>query len=67
MKTIVAKTSAAHCLHYLDVSDVECKRRLRQRNAENAHEFQTSDAEFDQITRHFVPPTEEEGFNIKKV
>jgi len=67
MKTIVAKTSAAHCLHYLDVSDEECKRRLRERNAENAHEFQTSDAEFDQITRYFVPPTEEEGLNIKKV
>jgi len=66
MRTILEKTAAAHCLHYLDVSDEECKRRLSRRNAENAHQFQTSEAEFDQITQYFVPPTEEEGFTIQK-
>jgi len=66
MKTILAKTSAAHCLHYLDVSDEECKRRLSRRNEEAAHQFQTSEAEFDQITQFFVAPTDEEGFNVKR-
>jgi len=66
MKTIITNTSAAHCLHFLDVSDEECKRRLRRRNEEATHQFQTSEAEFDLITQYFVPPTDEEGFNIKR-
>jgi len=67
MKTILAKTSAAHILHYLDVSDEECKRRLQRRNEESSHQFSTSEAEFEQITRFFVPPSAEEGFNVKTV
>ena len=66
MKTMLAKTSAAHCLHYLDVSDEECKRRLNRRNEESAHQFRTSEAEFDQITQFFVPPTDDEGFHVKQ-
>ena len=66
MKTLLEQTAAAHCLHYLDVSDDECKRRLRLRNEAGGHEFNASDTEFDQITRFFVPPAEEEGFNVVK-
>lgn len=66
MKTLAESSGADHCLHYLDVSDEECKRRLRQRNEDRAHAFQTSDAEFDQITSYFVPPSAEEGFNVKR-
>lgn len=64
MKTIFANANAAHRLYYLDVSDEECKRRLRQRNEAGAHQFSTSDAEFDAITACFVPPSDDEGFNI---
>lgn len=64
MKTIFANANAAHRLYYLDVSDEECKRRLRQRNEAGAHQFSTSDAEFDAITAHFVAPSDDEGFNI---
>lgn len=67
MKTIIAHTSAAHCLHFLDVSDAECKRRLNRRNEEATYQFRTSEAEFDQITQFFVPPTDDEGFNVKKL
>jgi predicted kinase len=53
-----------HRLHYLDVSDEICKSRLRARNASGEHPFQTSDAQYELITQHFVPPAPSEGFNI---
>lgn len=53
-----------HSLHYLDVADEECKRRLRQRNEDGTHRYTTSEAEFDAITKYFVAPAKEEGFNI---
>lgn len=64
MRTLFTGADAAHCLHYLDVSDAECKARLRRRNEEGVHRYQTSDAEFDEITSYFVPPSADEGFNI---
>lgn len=66
MKSIFTNAGAAHCLHYLELSDAECKRRLRRRNEEGAHQFQVSEAEFDQFSQFFVPPTEAEGFNVRK-
>lgn len=66
MKTLIGQSAADHCLHFLDVSDAECKRRLRRRNEESSHQFQTSDAEFDQITSYFVPPAADEGFKVKR-
>jgi predicted kinase len=53
-----------HRLHYLDVSDEICKTRLRARNASGEHPFETTDAQFDQITQYFVPPSSAEGFQI---
>jgi len=53
-----------HRLHYLNVSDEICKSRLRARNASGEHPFQTSEEQYDQITRYFVPPALSEGFNI---
>ena len=48
----------------LDVPDEVCKQRLRARNAGGEHQFQVSDAEYEQFTAHFVPPGAEEGFNV---
>ncbi len=45
-------------------SDETCKSRLKARNASGAHPFQTSEEQFDQITRYFVPPEDGEGFNL---
>lgn len=56
--------AAAHRLHLLDVPDAVCKARLHARNASGTHPFETSDAQFDQISSHFVAPTEDEGFHL---
>ncbi|MCS4293146.1 putative kinase [Comamonas sp. BIGb0152] len=63
-RSIFEKTGATHYLHYLDVSDEVCKTRLRARNLAGAHPFETTDAEFDQITAHFAAPSVEEGYNV---
>lgn len=64
MRDIFNNTGVAHCLHYLNVSDEECKTRLRRRNEDGSHRFTTSEAEFDTITRYFVAPSPDEGFNV---
>ena len=64
MRQIFEAAGAAHELHYLDLPDEVCKARLRQRNAEGAHDFAASDAEFDAITAYFKPPAADEGFNV---
>lgn len=64
MRELFQQAGVPHVLHYLDVPDEECKARLRQRNASGLHPFSTSDADFDAITRHFVPPAASEGFCI---
>lgn len=64
MRQLIDEAKVAHELHLLDLPDALCKQRLRQRNAGGEHPFQVSDAQFEQFTRHFVPPAPEEGFNI---
>jgi predicted kinase len=64
MRSIIDASGAAHSLHWLDLDDQTCKARLRARNASGDHAYQTSEAEFDQFTRYFVPPQEEEGFEV---
>lgn len=67
MRDLFQQADVPHVLHYLDVPDEECKARLRQRNASGLHPFSTSDAQFDAITRHFVPPDASEGFDIVRI
>ncbi len=64
MRALIAESGAAHRLHHLDVPPDVCKARLRARNAGGAHEFAASDAEFDRIARHVVPPADAEGFTV---
>jgi predicted kinase len=64
MHGIIDEAKAAHELHFLDLPDEACKRRLRERNAAAEHPFQASDAEYDLFTIYFVPPTSDEGFNV---
>lgn len=64
MKDLIDAAGTDHELHYLNVSDEVCKMRLRERNASGCHPYAPNDAEFDEITRHFVPPSSDEGFHI---
>lgn len=63
-RAMFTQAGAAHQLHYLDAPDALCKARLRARNASGTHPFETSDAQFDAITRYFVAPSADEGFNV---
>lgn len=64
MRTLIDGANAAHELHFLDLPDDTCKRRLRERNAQGEHPYQASDADYELFTRYFVPPTADEGFNV---
>ena len=64
MSDIYRNAGVVHCLHYLDVSDEECKTRLRRRNEDGSHRFNTGEAEFNTITGYFVAPSSDEGFNV---
>lgn len=64
MRNLFESAGTAHRLHYLDVSDADCKARLRGRNASGQHEFMVDDATFDLFTSHFVPPAPDEGFDV---
>jgi predicted kinase len=64
MRSLFEGAGVAHRLHFLDVSDGECKARLHVRNETGTHAFTVSDAEFDEITSYFVPPAADEGFSI---
>jgi predicted kinase len=61
---IIDEANAAHELHYLDVSDEICKRRLRKRNEAGGHPFTTSEADYELFTSYFVPPAPDEDFNV---
>jgi uncharacterized membrane protein YgdD (TMEM256/DUF423 family)/predicted kinase len=64
MRGIFEEAGAAHELHFLDVSDDVCKRRLRERNAAGQHPFQTGEADYELFTSYFTPPSPDEGFNL---
>lgn len=64
MKDLADSTNAPHTLHHLDVPNEVCKARLKARNAGGEHPFEVTDEQFEKVTSHFVPPSEEEGFII---
>ena len=64
MRSIIDAAQVPHELHVLDVPDAVCLQRLHERNAGGQHQFQVSDAEFEQFTRYYVPPSPDEGFNV---
>lgn len=65
LREIFETADVGHELHFFDVPNDVCKRRLQARNEQGTHAFQVSEAEFDLFTSYFAPPTSEEGFNIQ--
>ncbi|HEY2876794.1 MAG TPA: ATP-binding protein [Reyranella sp.] len=63
-RSVIEAAEVPHELHVLDVPGAVCLQRLRERNASGTHEFHVTDAEFAQFTRHYLPPSPEEGFNV---
>ena len=54
-------------LHFIKASDELCKSQLRRRNDEQPEGSQpTTEEEFDEITKYFVPPDPVEGFEVKE-
>jgi hypothetical protein len=54
-------------LHYIVASDESCKAQLRLRNAtkpEGVYFGFVSEDQFDEVTRHFTPPSDQENFHV---
>ena len=64
IRELLDKAGCAHKLHFLDIPDEVCRQRLHKRNAAGNHAFAANDDQFDLITRHFVAPSAEEGFQV---
>ena len=64
MRGIFTDAGAAHTLHVLDVPDEVCLSRLKARNAAGDHPFAATEAQFHQFMAYYVPPAEDEGFEI---
>ncbi|WP_340607933.1 AAA family ATPase [Xenorhabdus bharatensis] len=64
MKKIIDITGVENYLHFLDVPDSVCLARLHLRNQSGKHQFSVTDEQFSAISRAFVAPQKEEGFNI---
>ncbi len=65
MRGILDRTDAAHVLHVLDTPEDVCLQRLKARNAAGDHPFAVTEAQFHRMSRHFVPPHPEEGFEVQ--
>ncbi|KIC39460.1 AAA family ATPase [Leisingera sp. ANG-M7] len=64
MRSILEETSASHQLHVLCPPDDLCLQRLRERNARGDHPFAATEEQFRRFSKHFVPPSPAEGFNL---
>jgi predicted kinase len=67
VRSIFENIKADHVLHYIVASDESCKARLRLRNETKPRGIYygfVSEDRFDEVTRSFRPPTEEERFSV---
>jgi predicted kinase len=65
--TLSERAGGPHLLHFLDVDEEECLRRLLMRNQhkpEGLFFASTTETEFRAICKYFQVPSPEEGLNI---
>ena len=64
-REIFERAHVEHELHFVDVSDALCKRQLKDRTKHLPPGTPwTTGAEFEAITLHFQPPSDDEAFNV---
>ena len=64
-RELFEQAGADHELHFIDSPDALCKRQLKERSKDLPPGTPwTSEAEFDLIMAHFLPPSDGEGFNV---
>lgn len=67
-RAIFAEVKAPHSLMFVDVANEVCLKQIEQRRVTQPDRAVTDTREmFEQVTRYFVEPTSEEGFNITHV
>lgn len=67
-KSIFEEIQAPHELVYIDLPDSACLQQVAKRRVEQPDRAATDiDAMFAQVTKHFVAPTPDEGFNIWEI
>lgn len=65
LKSIYTEIEASHQLIYIDLPDNLCLARMRKRVNEQPDRAKTDTPEmFNQVTKYFTPPEEDEGFNV---
>ncbi len=64
MRSILDETNVRNTLHVLEASNELCLGRLKARNAAGEHAFAPTEEQFQHITKHYAPPTPDEGFEI---
>jgi predicted kinase len=64
-RELFERAHVEHELHFIDASDLVCKRQLRERSRHLPPGTPwTTDAEFETVTVYFQPPSADEGFNV---
>ena len=69
VRSVFEAAHADHCLHVLDVSVDEARQRVQQRNVDKPAGLyfgDVSEAIFDAVLGHIVPPSETEGFVVMR-
>ncbi|MEM9102184.1 MAG: ATP-binding protein [Pseudomonadota bacterium] len=65
---IFSEIRASHRLVFIDCSDAVCLEQIAKRREEQPNRASTdTEAMFEMVTKHFVPPSKEEGFTVIKI
>lgn len=66
-RELFSELELPHQLHYIEASDTLCVEQLKKRSEHlPAGTAFTTEEEFHAVNRHFEPPSEEEGFNVRR-
>lgn len=66
MRSIFEAANAMHVLHFVNTPNARCIEQLQKRNREKpAGSMEMTVEQFEYITSLFVPPDENEGFNVR--